>query len=160
MRVKNRLISIADTLIHDTMIVVSFQENNRRYVYEIKKNNLIYTYTEKENIKLYTEWKTITGLSYFFGAWGGMLFYNQIKVDKVKHFGAGYVIGMGGYTLAKICKVNHPMIVGLGSSIIIGTTKELIWDKALKRGTPSYRDALWTYVGGGFGVLTIKIIIK
>ncbi len=49
---------------------------------------------------------------------------------------------------------------GLLSSIAAGAAKELIWDKALGRGQPEFKDALYTAAGGASVSVTVAIPLE
>jgi hypothetical protein len=43
-------------------------------------------------------------------------------------------------------------------AILAGVLKETVYDKLMKKGTPSIMDAAWTGVGGYYGSITIPMI--
>lgn len=159
-KVQKTLFNATDSLCNDTTFTLDFQSENRFYVYKIQKMGDLYVYTKINEIKLYTNWEKITGLSYFFGSWGLLINGDNIKLDKALHFSGGYITSMGSYAIAKKLKAKHPMWVGFASSAMIGLGKEVVYDYYLKKGTPTINDFVWTVLGGGYGVITIKVIIK
>ncbi len=84
--------------------------------------------------------------------------------DKYRHFFAGYLVGAsasGVYSLYIRDKdVKHPVLksilVGIGSSLVVGMGKEL-YDKVSGKGTPDLNDAWATGLGGIGGSVTINI---
>lgn len=63
----------------------------------------------------------------------------KIQKDKILHFLAGFWI----YVIASV--VFTPFI-GLLATSIIGAGKELIYDLAMKKGTPEVLDFVWTVI--------------
>lgn len=72
----------------------------------------------------------------------------QIPRDKQLHFAVG--AGIGLWTSS--ATINKPAWQSLtwtiGTTTVIGTSKELIYDKWMGKGIPEVKDALWT-IGGG-----------
>ena len=60
-----------------------------------------------------------------------------LRPDLLKHFFIGFFI----YLLASLVAVDS---FALFVVILIGTGKEIIWDYALKKGTPEIIDAVYT----------------
>ena len=158
--VQKVLFAATDSLSKDTTFKLNFQVRNRMYYYKIQKLGDLYVYTKTKEDRLYTDWPTVTLYSYFFGGWG--LLVNGIKppLDKTLHFSAGYLTSVSGYIIAKKLNAKHPMIIGISSSILVGAGKEIVYDYLLKKGTPTVNDFIWTAIGGGYGVITIKLVIK
>lgn len=71
--------------------------------------------------------------------------------DNTKHVYAGTLITIGTSEILKQCHVKpwKTALIGLGAGICAGAGKELIWDKALKRGTPD----VWDFTSTGWGSL-------
>lgn len=80
----------------------------------------------------------------------------QIQVDKSKHFTTGAVISL--ITSETLFRVTHKraksVIVGIGVGCLAGATKEL-YDKTSHRGTPDFKDFVWTSVGASAGSITL-----
>ncbi len=75
--------------------------------------------------------------------------------DKVEHAEAGAIIALfflhvSGFGLATI------------ALFVIGAAKELLWDKALKRGTPDPMDFIMTIAGGAAALLLcyLSLLLK
>lgn len=66
---------------------------------------------------------------------------NLIQKDKLLHLIAGIYIYL-------LCRIFLPQTISLGIVVIIGVLKELIWDQALKKGTPELLDSWFTIIGG------------
>lgn len=75
--------------------------------------------------------------------------------DKQDHFLAGSLIGFSVSTVT----INQRPIVSLawslGSAVVIGGSKELVYDKWMQKGTPEIKDFAYTVVGSamGFGIV-------
>lgn len=83
--------------------------------------------------------------------------YSQ-KVDKVAHFGVGYVIGA---TTSALTSKQTPLVcisIGVCSGFVVGTAKE-IYDY-LDYGKFNFKDLGATVLGSGLGSVTIRIAIK
>ena len=74
----------------------------------------------------------------------------RIMNDKVKHIIAGMTIGLITALLIRLFWTKDLMILGAGFAMLGGVAKELIWDKWLKKGTPEFADAWFTFWGGLF----------
>lgn len=103
--------------------------------------------------------KTLTIIALLFSSSS----FAQIKTDKVAHFGVGYVVGAttGVITLINSNGKNEwwkSVAVGFGSSLIIGTGKEL-YDQ-YKYGGFNWQDLGWTVLGSTLGSVTIKFSIN
>ena len=77
---------------------------------------------------------------------------SRIKKDKLLHFIAGTYIFM-------LSAIFVNLWVALLIVVVIGALKELVYDKALKKGTPEVLDFLFTFLGGMFTFL-IFIALK
>ncbi len=85
----------------------------------------------------------------------------QISEDKVKHFGAGVVIGgIGGYTANKIFNGNrHWTWAGaVGSSLAAGVAKEA-WDRS-RGGFGETSDVVYTVLGGAIAGLALDLLLN
>lgn len=74
-----------------------------------------------------------------------------IPLDKQLHFFSGWAI----------CASLLPftgLAWALFATVLVGAAKELVWDLALKKGTPDKNDALATAVGGLAGAAIYFII--
>lgn len=80
------------------------------------------------------------------------------QVDKVAHFGVGYIAS--ATTSALISKQTpwKNLAIGIGSSVVIGTAKE-IYDYRVK-GVFNYKDLGATVFGGVLGSVTIRYTIN
>jgi len=80
------------------------------------------------------------------------------QVDKVAHFGVGYVLGA---TSSAVTNKQKPIInisIGVGTGLIIGTAKEL-YDYRVK-GQFNYKDLGATVLGSALGTITIRYTIR
>ncbi len=80
------------------------------------------------------------------------------QVDKVAHFGVGYVLGA---TSSAITNKQKPIVnisIGVGTGLVVGTAKEL-YDKS-KGGQFNYKDLGATVFGSVVGVITIRYTIR
>jgi len=86
----------------------------------------------------------------------------QIRPDKILHYTAGAGITATGYAISyKITKKRGlSLCIGAGLAILADAGKELIFDKAMGHGQPSWGDSNWTMAGMGSAVLTVKIFQK
>jgi len=80
---------------------------------------------------------------------------NAMPKDKKLHLEAGILISGASFfigpQLEKLVFDKpqiHPMLWGVGMSTLAGAGKELIYDKALGRGTPELEDFYYTFIGG------------
>lgn len=48
--------------------------------------------------------------------------------------------------------------VGLAMSVVAGVMKELVWDRAWRRGTPEWLDMVATVAGGVVGYLILAVM--
>lgn len=155
--IEDSLMVLSDSIKTDTTIIVQIQDFNIKYTYSINKFGNSYTFQQLDKEKTFTNYKTITGSMYFFGAWAAMVGHGYIKTDKVLHFAAGEIAGGAGYSIAKLLNLKHPIAVGILTGVVAGTGKEL-YDKFSGKGVASFSDGFWTGVGGTFGSFTMKIV--
>ena len=79
----------------------------------------------------------------------------QLPKDKQNHLVCGSAIGFW----ASSATINKPIINSfcwsVGSTVVIGGSKELIYDKWMGKGTPEWKDLGWTVIGGvtGWGIV-------
>lgn len=73
-----------------------------------------------------------------------------IAEDKIKHFLAGFII-------ATVATLIFGALWGIIATVVIGASKELIYDKLLKKGTPEVADFLFTLAGGLNALLILGI---
>ena len=74
-----------------------------------------------------------------------------------KHFVAGAIIsyGTGEIVYYKTKKISIATWTGIGMATVAGASKELIYDKEMKLGNPSFTDAFNTTAGGFLGVIIL-----
>jgi len=79
----------------------------------------------------------------------------QISKDKQDHLLAGTLIGFSVSSITVDSKSVVSLAWSIGTAVVIGGGKELIYDKALCMGTPEWKDFGWTMVGSvtGFGIV-------
>jgi len=77
------------------------------------------------------------------------------QTDKMLHFGAGYVIGASATAWAMHFDAKYPYEIGLAVPTFVGIGKE--YYDSLGYGTPEWGDGVFTFYGGLFGAMTIKI---
>lgn len=68
--------------------------------------------------------------------------------DKLKHLIAGAVISLITVVLIRIYWSWDYQILGAVTALLAGIGKELVWDKWMKKGTPEFADAWFTFWGG------------
>ena len=85
---------------------------------------------------------------------------SRSQPDKVKHFAAGALIAGSVQTLTYEITDNRgkAMLFGFGAGCVAATAKEL-YDMT-GRGTPSFKDALWTGIGAGLASVTLRYTIE
>ena len=74
--------------------------------------------------------------------------------DKGLHAAASAVIAAAGYAAAAPW-IDHPAgraAVGASLALGAGAAKEIVWDAALDRGDPSWKDFTWDVIGAAVGV--------
>jgi VanZ family protein len=86
------------------------------------------------------------------------LFAMSQPVDKMLHFGAGYIIGSATSALTYDFKINKHIEIGIGAATLAGLGKELR-DQYVYQGF-DIMDAVTTVAGGVCGSLTIKIALN
>jgi hypothetical protein len=154
-QVNDSLISFSEKL-KDTTLTVRVRCDNKEYKYLIENREWQATFTLLESKKLYTDWRKIGGVSYFVGGWAALIGHGYIKEDKIKHFAAGYGISMASSLCLKNAK--NKEVKSTLIAILAGVLKETVYDKLMKKGTPSVMDAVWTGAGGYYGSITIPMI--
>ena len=84
--------------------------------------------------------------------------FAQIPSD-VKHVYASWIITdvVGGLAYSKTEKIHESILIGVGTSVLCGMTKEYIWDKRLKRGTFSKVDMMDNVWGTLLGAVTLRV---
>jgi hypothetical protein len=80
------------------------------------------------------------------------------QVDKVAHFGVGYVLGATSSALTNKQKPIVNISIGVGTGLVVGTCKEL-YDKS-KGGQFNYKDLGATVLGSVLGTITIRYTIR
>jgi uncharacterized protein YfiM (DUF2279 family) len=77
-----------------------------------------------------------------------------LGVDKVEHVAASAFIAGDVYWLATAADASprNRVLWGVGAALTAGAGKELVWDLALRRGDPSWRDFTADVVGAAVGV--------
>jgi hypothetical protein len=86
------------------------------------------------------------------------LFAMSQPVDKMLHFGAGYIIGSATSAITYNFKINNHIELGIGAATLAGLGKELR-DEHVYQGF-DVMDAVATVAGGVCGSLTIKIALN
>lgn len=78
-----------------------------------------------------------------------------LPADKATHALANIVLFLAGAYAAKQLghSVNSQIAIGCGVAFAVSVAKEVIWDKALKRGTPDKLDMVANVVGIALGAL-------
>jgi hypothetical protein len=79
-------------------------------------------------------------------------------IDKMLHFGAGYIIGSATSAMTYDFKINNHIEIGIGAATAFGLGKE-IRDQYVYKGF-DVMDAVTTVAGGVFGSMCIKIAIN
>lgn len=81
--------------------------------------------------------------------------------DKILHVWAGMLISIGTGLIAYFVTkdISDSLLTGLISTVVIGSGKELIYDKLLKRGVPSWPDFWNTMWGLLVGLIILFMII-
>jgi VanZ family protein len=85
------------------------------------------------------------------------LFAMSQPIDKMLHFGAGYIIGSATSAITYDFKINNHIEIGIGAATAFGLGKE-IRDQYVYKGFDVI-DAVTTVAGGVCGSLTIKIAL-
>lgn len=100
------------------------------------------------------DWTKTACVTYFGGAMASMVIVPaNLPADKIKHLGAGWVIGFGGNIAAYQFTHNKWASFFLGSALAAsaGLGKEYIYDRNSEGHTVSRKDALTTVIGGVIG---------
>ena len=81
----------------------------------------------------------------------------QLPKDKQNHLVCGSAIGFWASSLTIEKPVINSLCWSVGSTVVIGGSKELIYDKWMGKGTPEWKDLGWTVIGGvtGWGIVTL-----
>jgi len=84
----------------------------------------------------------------------------RLQEDKVKHFAVGAMVSGSAQMLAYKLTDNRgkSMLIGFGAGCVAGVAKEL-YDMT-GRGTPSFKDALWTGIGAGIGSVSVRFTLQ
>ena len=88
-------------------------------------------------------------------------FCQIIPYDKQLHYAAGMMVGyptaIFSYTYTE--NVSKTFLWTIGTTAFIAGTKEIVYDKWMERGTPEFKDFLWTMGGGltGFGIVRLMV---
>lgn len=89
-----------------------------------------------------------------------------LGIDKLKHVAAGTFIAGDAYWLSVGAHASPTkrILWGAGAALTVGAGKELIWDLALHRGDPSWRDfaadAVGALVGVGISILIDRVALN
>jgi len=86
------------------------------------------------------------------------LFAMSQPIDKMLHFGAGYIIGSATSAMTYNFKINNHIELGIGAATLAGLGKE-ITDQYVYKGF-DVMDAVATVAGGVCGTMCIKIAIN
>jgi hypothetical protein len=86
------------------------------------------------------------------------LFAMSQPIDKMLHFGAGYIIGSATSAITYDFKINNHIEIGIGAATLAGLGKEL-YDQYKYKGFDPI-DFIVTAQGGVCGSLTIKIALN
>jgi hypothetical protein len=151
-QIEDSLIALSNRL-PDTTVTKSLLYGNKQYTYIIKNSSTSASFELVNKKTLFIDYRKIGGLSYFFGMWAVMLGYSAIEADKVKHFVAGYGIGVLTYSVTKKHKIAKAIVMAFA----VGALKETVYDSMLGKGTPSVKDFVCTGVGGYYGSITIPM---
>jgi len=79
-------------------------------------------------------------------------------VDKMLHFGAGYIVGSATSAMTYNFKINNHIELGIGAAAAVGLGKE-IYDQYKYKGFDPF-DFIVTAQGGVYGSMCIKIAIN
>lgn len=89
-----------------------------------------------------------------------MNFLRKIQQDKLLHFIANAIIT---FFIFVIFSFFTSSIISLASafviSLLVATAKELVWDKALKKGVCNFKDFIWGFFGTLFESISIIILL-
>jgi len=91
--------------------------------------------------------------------------YTFAAKDKQKHYVAGLLIAASTSGAMKLIlkkdDKNYALksfLAGVGTSLVVGVGKEVVYDKMMGKGTPDYKDAVVTALGGINGSVTVDLI--
>lgn len=88
-----------------------------------------------------------------------LLLSQTIPYDKQLHYSAGVMVGYPTAVFSYYYTENTAKTFAwtMGTTILVGGGKELIYDKWMNKGTPDVKDFLWTVGGGltGFGIVRL-----
>ncbi len=78
--------------------------------------------------------------------------------DKAKHFTASFLIGALTYSIARAGEADKDdaSIIGFSFSSTCGIAKEI--NDEIQRNDWSYKDLIWDFIGGGFGVSVSNVL--
>ena len=81
--------------------------------------------------------------------------------DRTKHMIAGNVIslGVGAITYELTDKPFLSLAVGFSSGVLVGVLKEVVWDRAMQKGTYNKTDMMDTAWGSTIGTLMVTVYI-
>lgn len=79
-------------------------------------------------------------------------------MDKVKHIIAGALIALITVVLVRVFWDREFMYLGITTSVLAGTAKELLWDRLLGKGTCEFAD-FWFTVWGGLGITILSYFV-
>jgi len=82
-----------------------------------------------------------------------------MRKDYLYHAIAGFLISFSAAFLIQRFWLPELMLLSVVGAMIVGFTKELIWDKWLGKGTFEWRDIYFTLFGGLLGWIIAEIII-
>lgn len=82
----------------------------------------------------------------------------KLPVDKVAHFGVGFVSSSMTTAILTRYDVKRPALIGFGFGFALGVGKEI--SDIYTGGSPEFKDACATILGSALGCVTIKISIK
>lgn len=82
----------------------------------------------------------------------------KLPVDKVAHFGVGFVASSTTTAVLTHYDVKRPALIGFGVGFALGVGKEIA--DIYTGGNPEFKDACATILGSALGCVTIKIAIK
>jgi hypothetical protein len=86
------------------------------------------------------------------------LFAMSQPIDKMLHFGAGYIIGSATSAMTYNFKINNHIEIGIGAATALGLGKEM-YDQYKYKGFDPF-DFIVTAQGGVYGSMCIKIGIN
>lgn len=78
----------------------------------------------------------------------------QIPADKWMHFSVSAALaGVTRFTLAFFVCPFWAVVIAAAVTVVAGIAKELIWDYAMKQGTPDWRDVVADMAGMIIGLI-------